>query len=149
MTSSKFLVNKQSANEPTEPTSAEQAWVKDALQTHLDTEIEKIDFVVSNKLKASRQRALAQGDTSATPGNQVTGWMPKPALVGSAMVVCLALALGNLWVSSGSPEDASSQEQFALSSAGLIEDLNILSAQDDIEFFQSMEFLEWMDNNSG
>ena len=30
-----------------------------------------------------------------------------------------------------------------------IEDLNILSATDDIDFYQSVEFLEWMENNAG
>ncbi len=126
-----------------------EKWVQGVLQNHLDQEADNIDFVVSSKLKAARHRALAQDGVSTYGKPATNSRMPKPAFIASAAVFAVAMVLGLQWFNKGTLVAPQPTDQIALTQGAPVEDLNILTANDDIEFFQNIELLEWMDSNSG
>ncbi len=142
-------MNKQSKGENslTDALTIEEKGLKNALSSHLDEQVENLDFNVTSRLSAARHRALA--------GERRVGFMPQlgwPAAVSGACaavfvaVLCMQLVSQPVDVASppiASPNVATSGQ------TGFVEDLHILSASDDIEFYQSVEFLQWMEMNSG
>lgn len=141
--------SKPPGNSNTEFDSTDQAWLSDVLSKHLDNEADNLDFVVSSKLKAARHRALAQDDSAVSDKKKPFSWLPAPTMIVPVAVVTLALFLGQQLILDKPETTTQTQQQTALSPTGVIEDLHMLSGSDEIEFFQSMEMLEWMDSNSG
>jgi len=76
-----------------------------------------------------------------------SNWLGWTTAAGSTAVLAIAVVLGLQFYSSTTPQSTDAVGQ--LSQQALIEDLNLLSSSDDIEFYQSVEFLEWMASNSG
>ena len=120
------------------------------MQQHLDRQIDDIDFNVSSKLAAARHRAMDQH--KAGNAGSVTDWLNWPALAGGCAVLALALLVGNQFYTPTADTISGNTiiaQNIPVSPGDLIEDLPLLSATDDIEFYQSIEFLEWMESNSG
>ncbi len=131
-------------------------WMIDSLRTHLDSQADHLDFNTTSKLSAARRQALAQepvGESNISfARSRLASWFNWTTVVGSTAVIAAAIFLGlqfNLMNPSqvGGPAEWTTENQ--VSQQMLIEDLNLLSASDDIEFYQSVEFLEWMESNSG
>ncbi len=147
--------------------------LKAPLTNALDQQVDDLDLNVRSKLSAARHRALAgESSRQAHPGFAGNSWL-LPA--GLACTVAL-LGLLVVQVNRGSPTESglqvaqgSSQESVQVSAEAsdrqpiqeldqtpvlvvensIMEDLHLLSASDDIEFYQSVEFLEWMEQNAG
>jgi len=120
-------------------------WIATELQQHLDSKVESVDFNVSSKLSAARHRALSSDNRSAA-GSGLFGKLPgSPALYGGVAVAALTVFIGTTMLQPVPPVEQSTQ----MTQSQLIEDMNLLSATEDLEFFESMEFLEWMESNSG
>ena len=116
------------------------------VQTHFDAEVDKLDFNITSKLAAARHRALAELPESRANAPSLPAWLGWQSLAGSVAALSLAIFLV---VKIVTPEQAVSVSDDAIAGVNVMEDLQLLSASDDIEFFQSMEFLEWMESNSG
>ena len=145
-------MNDNSAPSPEkgESRSKDELWIKGAVQQHLDREVDAIDFNVSSKLAAARHRAMEQHKSGNT--GLATDWLHWPALAGGSAMLVLALVVGNQFyppTSDTLPANTVTAENTPVAPGDLIEDLPLLSATDDIEFYQSIEFLEWMESNSG
>lgn len=142
-----------SVQNPQDKLSEDEQKLKRHLSAHLDTQAESLDFNVSHKLKAARHRAMA-GEAASKPG-----WFGRASWQmvagGSFAAVLLALVVNQLSIESTSLQDSpvasleTETTAVAATTATLIEDLHLLSATDDIDFYQSVEFLEWMEMNSG
>ena len=117
--------------------------VKNALDQYLNTEVDQLDFNVTSKLAAARHRAL---DQSAVHGHKTAQWANWQAIAGGGAAMAVAITVGGQLYSPGA--DVSAPEASATAASGIIEDLQLLAAGDDIEFYQSIEFLEWLENNS-
>lgn len=157
------MTNKDSDNTspPNNSLNEAEAKIGEALKAHLDMQAENLDFSVTSKLSAARHRALAQERLPEHNGKNANhsrtrssgSWFNWTNAVGSTAVVALAIVLGtqfyplNTSQNNGVTGPAIPTEQLAQHT--LMEDLNMLSAADDIEFYQNVEFLEWMENNSG
>lgn len=118
---------------------------------HFENEVESLDPTVTNQLSVIRRQALAQADVKPSRlGSTLkdflsTGWLTP------AMGVTAAVLVGVL-VINGNPTPDSSSEPTAVAStsgsASLIEDVQLLSANEDLDFFMNLELLEWMENNA-
>ena len=139
-------MNKKSDNRSADTLTDDEVALKRVLTDHLDAQVENLDFTISSKLSAARHQALSgQARTrSRSPLFMGLQW-PSLALASCAVVVVafLALQLNN------SEIDVETTQLAVNEPTHFIEDLNILSATDDIDFYQSVEFLEWMENNAG
>ena len=127
--------------------SEDELWLKQSLRKHLDGQVDDIDFTVASKLSAARHRAIAQEplkEQKTSLGMSSFNW--TSALTSTAVLAMVAVVSSQLFRPSPLPE----VEQAAqVSQDVFMEDIKLLSAKDDIEFYQSVEFLEWMENNSG
>lgn len=135
-----------SPNSDSDSLSDDELAVQNALNKHLDAQVENLDFNISSKLSAARHQALAG---QARAGSRFFGFagLQWPGLVVASCAVVFVAFLA-LQLNTVAPEADSSQVAI-YEPTHFIEDLNILSATDDIDFYQSVEFLEWMENNAG
>jgi anti-sigma-K factor RskA len=122
--------------------SPEEESVRRVLTQHLDNEVQDLDFNVTSKLAAARHRALSQ-ETSRSIWSRLFGWQ---SVAGGSAALVVALMVGNQMLKTdaitASPQPAD------LAASGMIEDLAMLAEGDDIEFYQDIEFLEWLESNS-
>lgn len=122
-------------------------WVGDTVRTHLDSKVDELDFNVTSKLSAARHRAMATDISSNRESGVFGKWLASPVLFSGVAVMALTFVLGSQYMSGEIAVPADQPVQ--LTQSDLIEDMNMLSATEDLEFFEAMEFLEWMENNSG
>jgi hypothetical protein len=120
--------------------------VQSVLNEHLDAQVENLDFNISSKLSAARHQALA-GQSRAGSRSFGFAGLQWPGLVVASCAAVL-VAFFALQLNTPTPE-AESLQMAVNDPTHFIEDFNILSATDDIDFYQSVEFLEWMENNAG
>jgi len=125
--------------------SADERWVKEQLHQHIDAEVDNLDFNITSKLAAARYRVLSQENAARPRRKPSNKWLTPTAFASTAAVAALALLVGNQFIKTDAGPLVPGVQ---ISSNDLMEDMHILSANDDIEFYQSMEFLEWMDENS-
>lgn len=114
----------------------EQAWLNQLTDQLRESE-NKLDYVVETKLTAARARAIAE--TPANPLRQRLGFTVT-ALAGLALcfLVVRTFQPGLFW--NESPSLAQNNLQFEHSI-----DVPILSSNEDLEFFDSLDFIEWID----
>lgn len=161
-----------SSNSNPDVLSEDELALQNVLNKHLDAQVENLDFNISSKLSAARHQALA-GEPRVSKKSFGIAGLQWPALVAASCAVVLVAFLA-VQLNMEAPEADSSQLAVVLAPEAdslqlavveapeadslqlatyepthFIEDLNILSAADDIDFFQSVEFLEWMESNAG
>jgi hypothetical protein len=95
----------------------------------LDQSVETLDPVVCARLRAARQRALAQPQRAGKL--TYTGW----AFAGAA-AVALVIAMV---VPRFDNSDAGANVYF-------VEDVQLLSGGDDLELYDDLEFYRWLEN---
>lgn len=142
-------MNTKSTSEGTSEDSLtkDELLLKRSLQSHLDAKVDNLDYTVTSKLSAARHRAMSAKSESRYKTNTSDAWFSWTTVAGSTAVLAIAAVLGLQMFSSQTMQPADSFDQTA--QHVLMEDLNLLSSSDDIEFYQSVDFLEWMENNSG
>lgn len=135
--------------------SEDEASVASVLKEHLDAKIDNLEFDVTSRLSAARHRALAVAENENPKSTRLDWLTGKNRVAGFALGV-IALVVGSQLIPgmvSTAPDFSNSSEQLAdvnpSTQETLFQDLPILSSNDDIDFYQSMELLEWMDSNSG
>ena len=135
-----------SSNSNPDKLTEDEITVQNVLNKHLDAQVENLDFNISSKLSAARHQALAGEPRISKKSFGIVG-LQWPALVVASCAVVLVAFLA-VQLNTEAPE-ADSSQLTTYEPTLFIEDLNILSAADDIDFYQSVEFLEWMENNAG
>ena len=120
--------------------SIDEQSVKKPLDQYLKTEVDNLDFNVTSKLAGARHRALDQSPIR----NRHWGAWQKMAGGGAALAV--ALVVGQQMYNPTS--EITAPDTTSVAQSGLMEDLPLLASGDDLEFYQSIEFLEWLENNS-
>ncbi|MEM7257466.1 MAG: hypothetical protein AAF404_08765 [Pseudomonadota bacterium] len=122
--------------------TSDELSVKQALDKHLEAQVQNLDFTVTSKLAAARHRAMDQ-PAGRSRWQQLFGWQ---SVAGSAAVLTVAYVIGgNLLTTPALVPDVPAN---GLATGDLMEDLTILAEGDDIEFYQNIEFLEWLESNS-
>jgi hypothetical protein len=119
--------------------------MQSVLSKQLDAQVEDLDFNISSKLSAARHKALSGQSRNANKKFVFSELKWSSA----ALVCCAAVLVAFLTVQLNySAPEAVSTQVAVNEPTHFIEDLNILSATDDIDFYQSVEFLEWMESNN-
>ncbi len=118
-------MNNQSHNNADHP--ADEAWLQKTL-TALDTSEQGIDYVTRAKLSAARARAVDTGRRFQ--------WFGKYT---AATAVTLAVCAVVFMIF---PHQAPAPSPLMAS-----QDLPILSSGEELDFYQSLELLEWMDDS--
>lgn len=126
--------------------SHDETVVKQALKQQLDAEVDSLDFNVTSKLAAARSRALAQETTRPAWHNlfglqNLFNWQIMAG--GLAAVVVAFVVSGQFFM-----PDLETPTVAEQTSNVLMEDMTILANSDDLEFYQNIEFLEWLESNS-
>lgn len=129
-------------------TNKDEQHVASALQTHLDSKADALDFNVTSKLSAARHRALAL-ETEAGGKTRFRRSLSNPVLFSGVAVVAITVFLGaQLIPRSDELQITPLSTDTQMTQSDMLQDMNILTANEDLEFFESMEFLEWMASNS-
>ena len=132
--------NSTMPSDANKPLPEDDQWLKDSLNQHLNAKVDQLDFTVTSKLAAARHRALEQNI------RQSSNWLGVPAASAGVAVLALAVFISGKFYSPAPPITAPTSARVAQSD--FMEDLPLLAAADDIEFYQSIEFLEWMEKYS-
>ena len=147
----------EQANNSTLPNEIDSAmehdqWITESLQAHLDAQVDDLDFNISSKLSAARHRALAQEHGGQVHTASPASWLNWSTAMGTTAVLAITFFIALPFFPAGQPQTSTTDEVAIadqLSGQVLMEDLNLLSASEDIEFYQAVEFLEWMESQSG
>ncbi|NOY62300.1 MAG: DUF3619 family protein [Gammaproteobacteria bacterium] len=93
----------------------------------LDERAEQLDDTTCNRLRMARQQALKQQSQRAI------GWQFPAASFATAAVVVLALGL---WMN---------QPEQSVFTPTVMDDMELLSATDELEFYEELEFYQWLE----
>ncbi len=130
-------------NSGSDKNSFSDAEIQKLLKKSLDQSTESIDAVTSSRLSAARHRALEHAQTSS-PWGWLSPWKGGLAAL-SVCVLALSVLLND-------NDQAQSANTVATEQSGMFADLEILASKDDVEFYESLDFLLWLENapeNSG
>jgi len=125
-------MNETSAN----ATDKDDAWIH-GITGQLRQSEDTIDYVVESKLAAARTRAIA-----ATPVNPIRQRLNIAGAAIAGIALCY-LAIRLFQPGLGLSEDPSLAQNTMQFEQSI--DLPILSSTEDLEFFDSLDFIEWMD----
>lgn len=107
-----------------------------------------VDSAIADELYAVRRTALMQKGSAGGKWNGLAWFdVSTLALWGAALatgVGALLLATNLLMPEADLPVDAPVQAQKS-STETLLEDLSIMSAQEELEFYQELEFIQWLE----
>ena len=109
----------------------QEAWLRQIKQT-LDESADNLDAATLSKLNQARQHALQQNQRYRSfllTNTWLTG------ALGSAATAALAFVVWSYWPVAMTPPQP---EQLAF------EDLDIVTAQADFEFYQELDFYDWL-----
>ena len=104
-----------------------------AAKSTLESRVDQIDARTQARLAVIRHRAvdIASGKHSATP--DFTRWFLPVGGLATAMAAVLVVV--TLWTQQPSQD---------LAPVAVLEDLNLLTGSEEIEFYQELEFYEWL-----
>ena len=145
--------HKASNQSAQESLTQDEQTLKVHLSSHLDAQTEALDYNITSKLSAARHRALAAEQASESSWLAGISW--NMVARGTVAAAFLAFMVNQMIVDDTTPSEPlvaeveTQTEPVITTTANIIEDLHLLSATDDIDFYQSVEFLEWMEMNSG
>ena len=121
------------------PMDSKERQLSAELHRVLEQEASELDQVTLSKLSAARHRATAGTES----------WIPvRPWAFGTGLASMALLAmviLPNFSPPVMAPPDAPQ----LTSTAAVLEDLSILAAGDGVDFYRSVDFLLWLESNTG
>ncbi len=118
---------------------SQNRFICDSLKKSLDAEVNELDSTSSAKLISARYRALEQLQTQKQSIFTGYGRVGLAVAVAASIVITVTLLI-----------EAPRQviEINTSNEATLFENLNILASSDSVEFYQSLDFLIWLENES-
>lgn len=110
--------------------SDEEKAFLETINKQLDQRVEEIDDPTKDALRRIRRSAIAQATDRSTSRWQ---WLqPVPIMATISLVLVISLSLRLTMTSSMHPTPA-------------LEDIPLLTASDDIEFYNDLEFYRWIE----
>lgn len=117
------------------PMIDEQLFLSAAKST-LDDSVDKLDVQVQARLAQIRRQALENVASRPSLAKKFSHWLlPATGLVTAAAALLLVVTL---WTGQPLPESQQSAPM------AVLEDINILTDSEEIEFYQNLEFYEWL-----
>jgi len=124
------------------PMEQQDQQLSDALRIKLEQEVASLDAATRAKLVAARRNAIA-----SMPAQR--SWLPvRPWTLGAGLASFALLMLVLLPYMSPPPLIPGDEAHLTTTTA-VLEDLSILTASDSVEFYQSVDFLLWLESSSG
>jgi hypothetical protein len=114
---------------PQEPANSHDPWLEN-IKKSLDDSVDTLDLSTQMALQRARQKALSQPTKRLWPNT------PILALAASLLLAIILLITMPFSV----------QEDPTSSMLSVLDDLPLLSAEDDFELYQSLEFLQWLES---
>ena len=114
----------------------EERWVERAREA-LDREAEGLDAATRSRLTRARSAAVEAAGRPARPR-----WLLAPALATALAVVAVA----GFWNRPGEPAGAPEDTIPTVAGDQLVADLEILSADEDLELLADLEFYLWLES---
>ncbi|MCP4491373.1 MAG: hypothetical protein GY820_29270 [Gammaproteobacteria bacterium] len=121
---------------------AQNRVIRDGLKKSLDTEVKELDFISSSKLHSVRLLALEQ--LHANKRSIFTGFGKTGFALAASIILTVTLLTESPLVDT--PQKVSEINPTA--EVRVFESLNILASNDSVEFYQSLDFLVWLENES-
>lgn len=117
--------------------------IRDRLVDALDAEEAALPPEVTRRLVEVRRAARLKASDS-TPKNRLLAWQP---LVGASALGVLALAVfgPNLMLRETAVELGAGDTAIVTLDVSTADTLDVLGSSDDIEFYQSVDFLLWLE----
>lgn len=106
----------------------------------LELEVSELDQVTLSKLSAARHRATGSTNDSWIP---VRPWAFGTGLASMALLAVIILP------NFSPPVVMQTEDPQLTSAAAVLEDLSILAAGEGVDFYQSVDFLLWLESNTG
>ena len=124
------------------PMEQQDPQLSDALKFELEQDVCQIDAETRAKLFMARRNAIASvsAKKSCLP---VRPWTMGAGLTSFALLMMVVLPTIT------SQPVVQPSEAHLTSTTAVLEDLSILTASDSVEFYQSVDFLLWLESNSG
>lgn len=112
--------------------------VLESLSNALDKDVEQLDSVTLTRLAAARRSA-----TSKKGAVMLQPWSVGAGLASMALLVMIVMP--HLMP----PESVPEESVQLTSSAKVFEDLSVLAGGEGIDFYQSVDFLIWLESTTG
>ena len=120
-------------SDPKTPSGADEEAFEKRAQKLLQSRAEELDGATRSRLTQARHAAL--NAVKATERNSISWWLPASGAAAAVLAVLLAFNSGNV---SMQREDA----QVALAP---LDEFEIVTAEDSLEFYRDVEFYAWLD----
>jgi hypothetical protein len=104
-------------------------------RTALQESARRLDDGTLTQLRSARERAVVE---SSRPAGRRWVWMGVTAVVAGGAVLTVSL-----WVN-GTPE-----HPMGVPGVENIDDVDLLSGSEGVQFYQDLEFYRWLDNDQG
>ena len=104
------------------------------IQQSLDNSVEKLDVEISRRLRLARYQALEAYQ------EKHTNWKP---VGGFALATMLLVAIG-VWQFAGNQSIEQLNERDTVIAQN-IDDLELIAATDSLQFYQDLDFYQWLD----
>lgn len=111
----------------------------------LDNEADQLNDVERARLSAARHRAL---DRKSRRGSYIQPWHSVAAAAALVAVIGFRIVTPSLDGSETTVDKPTVAESSAPGMDGLLSDLPLLAAGDEVDFYQDLDFLMWLENNN-
>ena len=113
--------------------SIDEQLLLSAAKSTLEDSVDALDAVTKERLVALRRQAVAAANTQPSSFHRLPSWLlPVGGLATAAAAVLVVMTLWTI-----QPDQKSAP-------VAVLEDINLLTAPEGIEFYQDLEFYEWL-----
>jgi len=136
-------------NNSNDPNKPQDAWLKSAI-SELDDSVETMDAIDANRLRTVRQMAYreAQSRSNKGWGSSLGEWLNWKS---SLTLVCTIALLATVTLNLNLTPDETKRVEIAKTTQpakpkASIEVIPLLTAREELEFYESVNFLLWLEN---
>ena len=128
--------------------SQEHAWIKPAL-SELDGSVDNMDAIDESRLRTARQMAYREAEAQRQKGwaSGLNDWLNwKSGLTLACTIALVATVTLNLNLEKSAPPELIAKTTQPFTQKVKIEEIPLLTAKEDLEFYESVNFLLWLED---
>ncbi len=135
-------------NNPNKSNDSQDAWIKSAV-SELDSSVENMDAIDASRLRTARQMAYREAEAQRQKGwasgfNDWLNW--KSGLTLACTIAVVATITLNLNLDQKAPPELIAKTTQPFTQKVKIEEIPLLTAKEDLEFYESVNFLLWLED---
>ena len=135
-------------NNPKKRNESQNAWINSAI-SELDSSVDKMDSVDASRLITARQMAYREAEALRQGGwsSNLNDWLNwKSGLTLACTIALVATVTLNLNLEKSAPSELIAKTTQPFTQKVKIEEIPLLTAKEDLEFYESVNFLLWLEN---